>query len=90
MLLVRRKLLSFMDYHVGLAISAKKYSAEEGIDRTIGLFLPYSGCSAEQETLGIPFRTMKNVRNSVLWNKIRSELMVLHSELVRGRENNWE
>jgi hypothetical protein len=41
---------------VGLAIS-ENYSAEDGIDGTIGLFRRNSGCSAEEKTLGIPFRT---------------------------------
>ncbi len=36
----------------------KNYSAEDGLDGTIGLFRRNSGCSAEQKTLGIPFRTI--------------------------------
>jgi hypothetical protein len=36
----------------------KNYSAEDGIDGTIGLFQLNSGCSTEQKTLGIPFRTV--------------------------------
>jgi hypothetical protein len=35
----------------------KNYSAEDGIDGITGLFRRNSGYSAEQETLGIPFRT---------------------------------
>jgi hypothetical protein len=54
------------------------YSAEDGIDETNDLFRRNSGCSAEQITLGIPFRTHsveeKNALNSVLWNKTRSKL----------------
>jgi hypothetical protein len=46
-----------------LAISDKKInSAEDGIDGTIGLFRRNSGCSAEQKTLGIPFRTIPEMR----------------------------
>ncbi len=33
----------------------KNYSTEDGIDGTIGLFRRNSGCSAEQQTLEIPF-----------------------------------
>jgi hypothetical protein len=40
----------------------KNYSAEDGIDGTIGLFRRNSGCSAEQETLGIMFRTIPHRR----------------------------
>ncbi len=36
----------------------KKFSAEDGIDGTIGLFRRNSGCSVEKKTLGIPFRTI--------------------------------
>jgi hypothetical protein len=44
---------------LGLPISDKKnYSPEDGINGTIGLFRRVSGCSAEQKTLGIPFRTI--------------------------------
>ncbi len=38
------------------------YSAEDGIDEIIGLFRRNSGCSAEQKTLGIPFRTVPQRR----------------------------
>jgi hypothetical protein len=70
---------------VGLAISEKKnYSAEDGIDGTIGLFRRNSGsgpnCSAEE----------KNAWNSVLWDKYRSKLSEFLSEPFRGRENNSE
>jgi hypothetical protein len=36
----------------------KNYSAEDAIDGTTGLFLRNFGCSTEQNTLGIPFRTI--------------------------------
>jgi hypothetical protein len=52
-----------------------------------------SGCSGEQKTLGIPFRTIpqrrKNARNSVPWNKNRSKLSEFRSEPFRGTENSW-
>jgi hypothetical protein len=40
----------------------KNYSAEDGIDGTIGLFRRNSGCSAEQKILVIPFRTVQQRR----------------------------
>ncbi len=40
----------------------KNYFVEDKIDGTIGLFLQNSGCSAEQKTLGIPFRTITDRR----------------------------
>jgi hypothetical protein len=40
----------------------KNYSAEYGIDGTIGLFRQNAGCSAEQKTLEIPFRTIPQRR----------------------------
>jgi hypothetical protein len=44
---------------LGLAISDKKNdSAEDEIDRATGLLRRNSGCSAEQKTIGIPFRTI--------------------------------
>jgi hypothetical protein len=49
----------------------KNYSAEDGIDGTIGFFRPNSSCSAGQKTLGIPFRTI-NARNSVEANSPNS------------------
>jgi hypothetical protein len=42
---------------LGLAISDKKNSAEDEIERTIDLFRRNSGCSAEQKTLEILFQT---------------------------------
>jgi hypothetical protein len=38
--------------------TSKDYSAANGIDGTIGLFWRTSGCSTEQKTLRIPFRTV--------------------------------
>jgi hypothetical protein len=40
----------------------RNYSAEDGIDGTIGLFRRNSGCSAEQKTIEIPFRTIPQGR----------------------------
>jgi hypothetical protein len=40
----------------------KNYSSEAGIDGTIGLFRRNSGCSTEQKTLRIPFRTIQQRR----------------------------
>ncbi len=42
----------------------KNYSAEDGIDGTIGLFRRNSGCSAEQKTLGIPLRIIPQRRKN--------------------------
>ncbi len=48
---------------LGLAISGKKnYSAEGRIYGSIDLFRRNSGCSAEQKTLGISFRTVPQRR----------------------------
>ncbi len=41
------------------------YSAEDGIDWTNGYFRRNSGCSAEQKTLGIPFRTLPRKREQL-------------------------
>ncbi len=43
---------------IGWQFPTKNYSVEVGIDGTIGLFQRNSGCSMEQKTLGIPFRTI--------------------------------
>ncbi len=43
----------------------KNNSAEDGIDRTYGYFRRNSGCSAEQKTLGIPFRTIPRKRKQL-------------------------
>jgi hypothetical protein len=53
----------------------KNYSAEDGIDGTIGLFRRNSGCSAEQKTLGIPFRTVPQKRRmlGILYNGTKIE-----------------
>jgi hypothetical protein len=40
----------------------KNYSPEDGLYGEIGLFQRYSGCSAEQKTHGIPFRTVPQRR----------------------------
>ncbi len=54
----------------------KNNSAEDEIDRTIGLFRWNSCCSAEKKTLGILFRIIpqrrKKARNSVPWRKIEA------------------
>ncbi len=55
------------------------------------MFRQISGCSAEQKTLGFPFRTIpqrrKYARNFVPWNKNRSKLSQFRSEPFREREN---
>ncbi len=43
----------------------KNNSAEDGIDGTNGYFRLNSGCSAEQKTLGIPFRTLPRKRKQL-------------------------
>jgi hypothetical protein len=43
----------------------KNNSAEDGIDGTNGYFRRNSGCSAEQKTLGIPFRTLPRKRKQL-------------------------
>ncbi len=43
----------------------KNNSAGDGIDRTNGYFQPYSGCSSEQKTLGIPFQTLSRKRKQL-------------------------
>ncbi len=42
----------------------KNNSAEDGIDGTNGYFRRNSGCSAEQKSLGIPFRTFRGRENN--------------------------
>ncbi len=80
---------------LGLAISDKKnYSAEDGIDGTIGLFRRNSGCSAEQNILEFrsePFRRGEKCSEFFLpWNKIRCKHSEFRSEPFRGRINNSE
>ncbi len=43
----------------------KNYSAEDGIDGTVAWFQRNSGCSVEQKTLGIPFRTIPQKRKQL-------------------------
>jgi hypothetical protein len=43
----------------------KIYSAEDGIDGTIGSFRRNFGCSAEKKTLGIPFRIIPQRRKKL-------------------------
>jgi hypothetical protein len=54
----------------------KNYSAEDGIDGTDGYFRRNSGCSSEQKTLGIPFRTLPRNRKLLgipfRWTKIEA------------------
>jgi hypothetical protein len=54
----------------------KSYSAEDGIDGTIGLFRRNSGCSPEQKSLGIPFRTVPQRRKMLgilhHWTKLEA------------------
>jgi hypothetical protein len=53
--------------YVGLEISDKKkiIPGKTKIDGTIGLFRRNSGCSAEQTTLGIKFRTIPQRRKKL-------------------------
>jgi hypothetical protein len=53
----------------------KNYSAEDGIDGTTGLSRRNSGCSAEEETLGIPFRTTPQRRKmfGILYRETKIE-----------------
>ncbi len=70
------KYLHAASHTVGLAISNKKnYSAEDGIDGTIGLFRRNSGCFAEQKTLGITFRIIpqRRKRLGILYHGPRIE-----------------
>jgi hypothetical protein len=43
----------------------KNYSAEDGRDGTVAWFRRNSGCSVEQKTLGIPFRTIPQKRKQL-------------------------
>jgi hypothetical protein len=53
-------------YLLGLGISYKKNnSAEDEIGGTNGYFRQNSGCSAEQETLGILFQALPRKRKQV-------------------------
>jgi hypothetical protein len=58
------------------------------------LFWRNSGCSTEQKTPGIPFRTIPQKRKmlGILFHgtKKGSKLSEFSSELFRGRENNSE
>jgi hypothetical protein len=54
---------TFVTASIGLAISDNiKYSSEDRIDGTSGLFRRNSGCSVEQKILGIPFRKIPQGR----------------------------
>ncbi len=66
----------------------KNYSAEDGVDGTISLFRRNSGYSAEQKTLGIPFRTVSQRRKCSEFCTM--ELSKFHSEPFRGRKNSSE
>jgi hypothetical protein len=56
----------------------KNYFAEDAIDGTNGNFRRNSGCSAEQKTVGIPYRTilrkrkMLGISKYVPWNRNRA------------------
>jgi hypothetical protein len=54
----------------------RNYSLEDGIDETIGLFQRNSGCSVEQKTLKIPFRTFSQRRRmlAILYHGTKQEL----------------
>jgi hypothetical protein len=66
----------------------KNYSAEDGIDGIIGLFRRNSGCSAEQKTLGIPFRTVPQKRRilGILYNGTKMEANSRNSVLNHSAE----
>jgi hypothetical protein len=68
----------------------KNYSAEDGIDGTIGLFRRNSGCSAEQKTLGIPFRTVPQRRRrlGILCHGTKIEANSRNSVLNHSAEQN--
>jgi hypothetical protein len=69
----------------------KNYSAEDGIDGTIGLFRRNSGCSTEQKTLGIPFITVpqRSRMLGILYHgtNIKVKLSEFHSEPFRKTGN---
>jgi hypothetical protein len=52
----------YISLEVGWQFPAKNYSAEDGIDKTIGLFRRNCDCSAEQKTLGTLFQTVPQSR----------------------------
>ncbi len=66
----------------------KNYSAEDGIDGTIGLFRRNSGCSAEQKILGIPFRTVPQRRKmlGILYHGTKLEANARNSVLNHSAE----
>jgi hypothetical protein len=66
----------------------KNYSAEDGIDGTIGLFRRNSGCSAEQKILGIPFRTIPLRRKmlGILYHGTKLEANARNSVLNQSAE----
>ncbi len=68
-------------------------SAEDGIDGTNGYFRRNSGCSAEQKTLGIPFRTVprkrRRLRIPFRWTKIEKTFGIPF-RTFSGREKNSE
>jgi hypothetical protein len=72
----------------------KNYSAEDGIDGTIGLFRRNSSCSAEQKILGIPVRTVPQRRKmlGILYHETKLEAnapnyVLNHSEETKTTRN---
>ncbi len=72
----------------GWQFPTKNYSAEDEIDGIIGLFWRNSGCSVEQKTLGIPFRTIPQKRRilGILYNGTKMEANSRNSVLNHSAE----
>jgi hypothetical protein len=66
----------------------KNYSAEDGIDGTIGLFRRNSGYSAEQKIIGIPVRTVPQRRKmlGILYHGTKLEANAWNSLLNHSTE----
>ncbi len=69
----------------------KNYSAEDRIDRTIGLFWRNYGCSRNRKFSEFRSELFRGTtRNSVPWNKNISKHLEFYSEPFRERDNNSE
>ena len=66
----------------------KNFSAEDRLNGTIGLFRRNSGCSAEQKTLGIPFRIVPQRRQmlGILYHGTKIEANSRNSVLNHSAE----
>ncbi len=62
----------------------KNYSAEDGVDGTIGLF---RGTENSRNSIPNHSAEEKNAQNSAPWNKNISKLSIFRSEPFRGTEN---